>query len=84
MMFTKEFGDLAMLDIWVENIKTKECWRYDNDSSKDVYEMNGIPQYKKDMSIYRFYPCCPRVRTMNLPKERFEQMTIYDYMEEKE
>lgn len=74
-----------MLDIWVENIKTKECWRYDDDPAKDVYQCGGIPFYKNDMSMYRFYPCCPKkAPTMKLPKVDLHQMTIFDYEDEKE
>ena len=54
------FGGLIqrMIDTWVQNVKTKECWRLDNDSSKDVYiDENGQTHCELEMiSQYKFYP----------------------------
>ena len=69
-----------MLDIWVENIKTKECWRYDDDPAKDVYQCEGIPLYKNDMSMYRFYPCCPKTEESTYNETSQGGFTPNDYI----
>lgn len=63
---------------WVENKKTKECWKLDNDNTKDVYQDDEGIHYKEDMWNYMFYPICPRENNIEVP-ESGEQMSIFDF-----
>lgn len=73
-----------MFDTWVEKVKTKECWRLDHDSTKEVYlDDEGHTQFK-DMRVwdYKFYPCCPREAPKLVDDNDYEQTTIFDFMED--
>ena len=73
-----------MVDTWVEKIKTKECWRLDHDSTKEVYmDDEDVPQFKT-MKIwdYKFYPCCPRETPKIVDNNVYEQASIFDYLED--
>lgn len=72
-----------MIDEWVENINTKECWRLDTDPSREVYigEDRQI-HYAKEIYNYRFYPMCPKEAPKMEAPEYGEQMTLEDFMKE--
>ena len=72
-----------MFETWVQNIKTKEVWKLDTDSTKEVYiDENGQTHFDLEMiSQYRFYPICPKdAPTMEVP-EYGEQMTLEDFID---
>jgi len=72
-----------MIDEWVENINTKECWRLDTDPSKEVYigEDRQI-HYAREIYNYRFYPMCPKEAPKMEALEYGEQMSLEDFMKE--
>ena len=74
-----------MIDEWVENINTKECWRLDTDPSREVYigEDRQI-HYAREIYNYRFYPMCPKeAPKMEVPDPEYgEQMSLEDFMKE--
>lgn len=71
-----------MFDLWVQDVKTKECWRVDHDSSKAVYldENNRTVFDLKDVAKYKFFPCCPKEAPTLEVNENYEQMDIYDFL----
>ena len=63
-----------MFDMWVEDLKTKKCWRVTQDEGTKLIENT------EDISRYKFYPCCPKkAPEMELPQEEFTQMSIFDF-----
>lgn len=69
-----------MIDIWVENIKTREAWRLDHDSTKAVYlDENDAQVYKCSLGDIRFYPVCPKAAPQFEVVEHGEQLSIWDY-----
>lgn len=70
-----------MIDEWVENINTKECWRLDTDPSREVYigEDRQI-HYAREIYNYRFYPMCPKEAPKMEVKECGRQMTLEDFI----
>lgn len=70
-----------MFDMWVQNIKTGEAWRLDQDDTKEVYkDADGQTIYKCDIGAVRFFPCCPKSAPVNETIETGEQLSIFDYM----
>ena len=74
-----------MFDLWVENQKTKECFRVTRDESKPIYydeDGNVVNNFDlAEISNYRFFPCCPREAPKNDNIiETGEQLTIFDYI----
>ena len=71
------------MEVWAENIKTKECWKLDYDSSKPIYyDYKGHTVMSlEDVSKYRFYPICPKEAPVFEVPEHGDQMTIFDFME---
>lgn len=61
-----------MYDLWVEDKKTKKCWRVSDEEARKLCE--------GDIWRYKFYPVCPKeAPTMDIPEENYEQMSIWDY-----
>lgn len=78
-----------MIDEWVQDIKTGEAWRLDQDRSRPVYrtEAGGI-EFRDglaSMPNYRFSPCCPKEAPKNRNvQETGEQLTIFDFLQPEE
>ena len=61
------------MDLWVQNIKTKECWKTTKEEADKLCQL-------EDIGMYRFYPICPKdAPTMEIPEQDFQQMNIYDF-----
>ena len=71
------------MDVWVQNVKTKEAWILNNDKSKPVYnDDNGTMQLDlENLGLYRFYPCNPNMTEQE--KDGY-QFNIFDYLKEDE
>lgn len=82
-----------MLEIWVKNLKTNQCWKMDEDSSKPVYMKDGQTMFKDStlskIGCFRFYPCDPgraeSIRDERCHQQEMEtegyQYSLFDYME---
>ena len=78
-----------MIDEWVEDLRSGECWRLDNDNNRPVYRTRSGELRFRDgfgtISRFKFWPCCPKtepVRT-DIP-ETGKQFSIFDFMEGQE
>lgn len=71
-----------MIDLWAQNVKTKECFRVTRDESRPIYiDENGNTIIDlNNVTNYRFYPCCPKDSPKNEVKGDFTQMEIYDFI----
>lgn len=70
-----------MIDEWVMKKNTKECWRLDTDSTKEVYiGEDHIIHYKEEIWKYQFYPMCPKEAPKMEVPEHGRQMTLEDFI----
>ena len=78
------------MDIWVQDLKTGEKWKLDEDRSKKVYLEDGHTRLNlSDISCIRFFPCDPdhaeefkAERCKEIEKNaRGYQYSIFDYEE---
>ena len=66
-------SDRKMFDMWVMNIKTKECKRVSREEATKMCELENIGDF-------RFYPCCPKdAPRMEVPEGEFNQLNLMDY-----
>lgn len=74
-----------MVDEWIEDIRTGEAWRLDQDVTRPVYKRpDGRIEYRDGLSTcvyYKFYPCCPKRERVNIVPEVGEQLTIFDFID---
>jgi hypothetical protein len=71
-----------MVDEWVMNIITKDCWRLNKDATKEVYlDENNHLQYKSDIGNYRFFPMCPKEAPQMECPEYGPQITMEDLID---
>ena len=71
------------MEVWCEDVKTKECWKLTRDKTKPVYyNEDGTTEINlSDISRYRFYPVCPKDAPVNeVVEENPHQMTIFDFL----
>lgn len=62
------------MELWVEDLKTKECRKISQEEGTRLCQLGDIWRYK-------FYPVCPKdAPTMNLPEQDFKQMNIFDFI----
>lgn len=73
-----------MIDEWVEDLKTGEAWRLDQDTSKPVYKSAaGALKFRDGIGTiyrYKFWPCCPKKAPKNEAPETGMQLSIFDFM----
>lgn len=73
-----------MIDEWVEDLKTGEAWRLDQDTSKPVYKSAaGALKFRDGIGTiyrYKFWPCCPKQAPKNEAPETGRQLSIFDFM----
>ena len=74
-----------MIDEWVEDLKTGEAWRLDQDTSKPVYKSAaGALKFRDGIGTiyrYKFWPCCPKQAPKNEAPETGAQLSIFDFMD---
>lgn len=62
-----------MFDMWVQNIKTKECKRVMQEEGAEMCRL-------EDIADLRFFPCCPKdAPKLEIPEGEFQQLTLMDY-----
>ena len=61
------------MELWVEDQKTKKCWKITQEEGTKLCQL-------EDISRYKFYPICPKeAPTMRLPEVKYEQLSIFDF-----
>lgn len=73
-----------MIDEWVEDLKTGEAWRLDQDYTKPVYKSQaGALKFRDGIGTihrFKFWPCCPKKAPKNEAPETGRQLSIFDFM----
>ena len=81
------------MEIWVKDLKTNQCWKLDEDTSKPVFLADGHTRFKdstlSNIGNFRFYPCDPgreeairdeRCHELEMDSEGY-QYCLFDYTE---
>lgn len=73
-----------MIDEWVEDLKTGEAWRLDQDYTKPVYKSQaGALKFRDGIGTihrFKFWPCCPKKAPKNEAPDTGRQLSIFDFM----